>query len=73
MLCTSIDLKIPTTGPKWNKSDISAIILFQLWEKICYKNINSRFPHDSTEKIGKFVVVSDNTGHTIAFRIRSDE
>ena len=55
------------------KSDISAIIVYQFWEMIYYKHINAEFPHDSNEKVARFVRVADNVGHALTYKILSDE
>ena len=55
------------------KPDISAIVIFCFWEKVYYKHIYAHFPNDSTEKIGRFVGVADSVGHTLTYKILSDE
>ena len=65
--------RTPIQALSGTKPDISAIIIFQFWELIYYKHINAKFPHDSNEKIGRFVGVADNVGHALTYKILSDE
>ena len=55
------------------KPDISSIIIYRFWEKIYYKHIDAEFPHNSSEKLGRFVGVADTVGHALTFKILSDE
>ena len=46
--------------------DITSILLYTFWEKVYYRHTtSSRFPHDSSEKIGHFVGVATNIGHAL--------
>ena len=36
-------------------------------------HIDLKFPHESTEKLGRFAEVADNVGHAITFKIFSNE
>ena len=65
--------RTPIQALSGTKPDISAIIIFHFWESIYYKHINAEFPHDSNEKIGRFVGVADNVGHALTYKILSDE
>ena len=55
------------------KPDISAIVISRFWEKNYYKHINTHFPNNSTEKIGRFVGVADSVGHALTHKILLDE
>ena len=55
------------------KPDISSILIYNFWDKIYYKHINAKFPHESSEKLGRFVGVADSVGHALTFKILSGE
>ena len=63
----------PLQALNGTKLDISAITIYQFWEKIYYKHINAEFPHDSTEKIGRFMGVADHMGHALTYKILSND
>ena len=42
-------------------------------KKVYYKNIDARFPSDSTERLGRFAGVADNVGHALTYKLISDE
>ena len=52
----SIDWKTSLQCLTGTKPDISAIIIFTFWEKIYYKHVNQKFRHESSEKLGRFVL-----------------
>ena len=53
--------------------DISSIIRFQFWEPIYYKDVESAFPSDSTEKAARFVGIAESVGHALTYKILTDD
>ena len=51
------------------KPDISAIIIYQFWERVYYKHTCPKFPYNSSEMIRHFMEVAENVGHAITFKI----
>ena len=55
------------------KPDISAIIIYTFCERVYYKHINQKFPHEVRENLGRFVGVADNVGHALTYKILTDD
>ena len=49
--------------------DISPLLRFHFWQPVYFKLDDSSFPSDSTEETGRFVGISENVGHYMAFSI----
>ena len=56
-----------------SKPHITSIVIYNFWEKVYYRHIGSKFPCNSTEKLGRFVGASDTIGHALTYKILSDE
>jgi hypothetical protein len=69
--CEVVD-DIPICMSTGSTNDISPLLCFHFWEPIYYKLDDSDFPSDSHEKRGHFVGISESVGHTMTFKILTD-
>lgn len=53
--------------------DIISLLCFWFWEPVYYRLDDSDFPSESTEKLGRFVGISENVGHALTFKILTDD
>jgi hypothetical protein len=54
-------------------NDISPLLYFRWYEPVYYKLDDSDFPSDSREKCGRWVGVAEHVGHTMTFKILTDD
>ena len=52
--------------------DISALLQFRFYQPIYYCTDDAKFPSDSTERIGRFVGISEHVGHGMTFKILTE-
>jgi hypothetical protein len=64
---------IPLRMSTGSTNDISPLLCFHFWEPVYYKFDDSDFPTDSREKRGHFVGISKSVGHTMTFKILTDD
>lgn len=53
--------------------DISVLLQFQFWEPVYYAKYDEKFPSDSTELLGRFVGISENVGHSMTYKILTED
>ena len=53
--------------------DISPLLQFDFYEPVYYKMDESSYPSDSTEKLGRFVGISEDVGHALTYKILTDD
>lgn len=53
--------------------DVSPFLRFTWWEPVLYKIHDGSFPSDSQEKAGHFVGIAETVGHSLTYRILSDD
>ena len=59
----------PINAATGSTCDISPLLRFHFWQPVCFNADDAGFPSKSTELKGRFVGISENTGHAITFRI----
>ena len=64
---------IPITVATGSTPDISPLLAFTWWEPVYYKVDDSKFPTDSREKRGRFVGIAENVGHSMTFKVLTDD
>jgi hypothetical protein len=52
--------------------DISPLLVFQWYEPVLYA-VESQIPNESKEKPGHFVGIAENCGHTMTFKVLTDD
>ena len=65
---STLDWKTPMEKATGETPDISAFMQFTFWEKVLYYSHGESFP-DTTEKVGRFLGVSENCGDALTFYI----
>jgi hypothetical protein len=70
--CEAVD-DIPIRMSTGSTNDISPLLCFHFWEPVYYKFDDSDFPSDSREKRRHFVGISESVGHTMTFKILTDD
>jgi hypothetical protein len=70
--CEVVD-DIPIHMSTGSTNDISPLLCFHFWEPVYYKLDSSDFPSESREKCGHFVGISESVGHTMTFKILTDD
>jgi len=53
--------------------DISPLLRFQWYEPVYYKLNSTHFPSDTREKKGRFVGIAENVGHSMTYKILTDD
>ena len=53
--------------------DISVLLQFQFWEPVLYAKYDGKFPSDTTELMGRFVGIAENVGHSMTYKILTEE
>ena len=69
----SLDWRTPLEKLTGTTPDISPIIMYQFWEPVYYKTHDPSFPSDSTEQSGRFVGIAEHVGHTMTFKVLTDD
>ena len=69
----SLEWRTPLEVMTGSTPDISALLLFQFWEPVYYKTTDASFPSESTEKLGRFVGIAEHVGHTLTFKVLTDD
>ena len=54
-------------------NDISPLLFFRWYEPVYYNVDDSNFPSDSREKCRRWVGVAEHVGHTMTFKILTDD
>ena len=64
-------LKWRTPLELWSGStpDISMVLLFIFYERVYYQRVETSFPSDSRENIGRFAGFSEYVGHQMTFKV----
>jgi hypothetical protein len=53
--------------------DILVLLQFQFWEPVLYAKYEGKFPSDSTELKGRFVGIAENVGHSMTYKILTED
>ena len=53
--------------------DISPLLRFYWWQPVYYKLDDSDFPSDTREKRGRFVGIAEHVGHSMTYKILTDD
>ena len=69
----SLHWRTPIEKLTGSTPDISSLLCFQFWEPVYYKLDDSSFPSESTEKLGRFVGISEHVGHALTFKVLTDD
>ena len=69
----SLHWRTPIEKLTGSTPDISSLLCFSFWEPVYYKLDDSDSSSKSTEKLGRFVGISENVGHALTFKILTDE
>ena len=69
----NLDWRTPYERLYGSTPDISMIYRFQFFEKIYYKREDASFPSDSNEAAGWFVGFSEHVGHTMTYKVLTQE
>ena len=64
---------IPMQRATGKTMDISPILRFRWWEVVYYMVEDSPYPSESKEARGHFVRISENVGHTMTYKILTDD
>ena len=73
---TAVDSLGGRTPIEWllgETPDISVLLQFQFWEPVYYTKYDEKFPSDSTELLGRFVGISENVGHSMTYKILTED
>ena len=62
---------VPLNSATGSTCDVSPLLRFTFYQPVYYVHDDSEFPSDSTESQCRFVVVSENVGHAMTFKILS--
>ena len=69
----SLHWRTPIEKLTGSTPDISSLLCFQFWEPVYYKLDDSSFPSESTEKLGRFVGISEHVGHALTFKVLTND
>ena len=69
----SLNWRTPIEKLNGSTPDISSILCFRFWEPVYFKLDDSDFPSESTERGGHFVGIAENVGHSLTFKILTDD
>ena len=69
----SLNGETPTFIATGQRPDISPFLVFMWFEPVYYKVYNNTFPSTSREARGRFVGVSEHVGHSMTFKILTDD
>ena len=69
----SLHWRTPIEKLTGSTPDISSLLCFQFYEPVYYKLDDSDFPSESTEKLGRFVGISEHVGHALTFKVLTDD
>ena len=70
--CDSIN-GVPLRECTGSTNDISPLLYFDFWEPVYYYDDDSDFPSESKELRGRWVGISEHCGHTLTFKILTDD
>jgi hypothetical protein len=68
-----LQYRTPIEALTGSTPDISILLRFHWYERIYYKVDDSDFPSDSLEKLGRFVGIAENVGHTMTYKVLTDD
>ena len=69
----SLHWRTPIEKLTGSTPDISSLLCFQFYEPVYYKLDDNDFPSQSTEKLGRFVGISEHVGHALTFKVLTDD
>ena len=69
----SIAHAIPIQILTGSTPDISALLQFDWYEPVYYRQQESSFPSKSNEKLGHFVGISEHVGHALTYKVLTDD
>ncbi|MCA1800264.1 MAG: hypothetical protein LC650_03130, partial [Actinobacteria bacterium] len=53
--------------------DITVLLQFEFWEPVLYSKYDAKFPADGTELMGRFVGISETAGHSMTYKILTED
>ena len=69
----SLHWRTPIEKLTGSTPDISSLLCFQFYKPVYYKLDDNDFPSESTEKLGRFVGISEDVGHALTFNVLTDD
>ena len=73
LACQSLQWRTPLEALEGSTPDISPLLRFSFWDPVYYKLDDSDFPSGSTEGCGCWVGIAENVGHTMTYKILTDD
>ena len=67
--CPSLDNIVPLVILYGVTPDISIFLQFVWYQKVYYKTVESTFPSDSPEEVGRFVGFAEHVGNALTYKI----
>jgi len=71
--CSSLDWKVPLTILLGTTVDVSPLLRFHWYQPVLYTVDDQAFPSEPREALGYFVGIAPNCGHTMTFKILTDD
>ena len=69
----SLGWRTPTEWLLGYTPDISVLLQFEFWEPVYYAKYDAKFPADSSECLGRLVGIAENVGHSMTFKILTED
>ena len=69
----SLGGRTPTEWPLGHTPEITALLCFVFWEPVYYAVNEASFPSTPDEALGRFVGIADVVGHSITFKILTED
>ena len=66
-------MSVPLQKLNGSTTDISPLLRFYFYKSVYYKVNDSDYPSESRERCGYFVGIAENVGHTMTFKILTDD
>ena len=68
-----LNWRTPTEWLLGYTPDISVLLQFEFYEPVYYQQEDGKYPADPTEKLGRFVGISETVGNSISYKILTED